>query len=101
MDCTVTPLKTLMGFSVHLNVQLKFYNLPNGKLCPANNSIGDIYIYSITWKGHEFLDNIRDPKVWKKTKNITNRFASVSVSLISNIASQVISKLIEDTMHLQ
>ena len=28
MDCAVTPLKTLMGFSVHLNVQLKFYNLP-------------------------------------------------------------------------
>ena len=23
-----SPLKTLMGFSVHLNVQLKFYNLP-------------------------------------------------------------------------
>lgn len=28
MDCVVTPLKTLMFFSVHLNVQLKFYNLP-------------------------------------------------------------------------
>lgn len=28
MDCVVTPLKTLMGFSVHLDVQLKFYNLP-------------------------------------------------------------------------
>ena len=27
----VTPLKTLMGFSVHLNVQLKFYNLPTIK----------------------------------------------------------------------
>ncbi|AWD63174.1 hypothetical protein LWHH1689_1893 [Limosilactobacillus reuteri] len=27
----VTPLKTLMGFSVHLNVQLKFYNLPSDK----------------------------------------------------------------------
>ena len=27
----VTPLKTLMGFSVHLNVQLKFYNLPYQK----------------------------------------------------------------------
>ena len=27
----VTPLKTLMGFSVHLNVQLKFYNLPKAK----------------------------------------------------------------------
>ena len=32
MDCTVTPLKTLMGFSVHLNVQLKFYNLPKQKI---------------------------------------------------------------------
>ncbi|RAM09118.1 hypothetical protein DPF85_10190 [Limosilactobacillus fermentum] len=31
MDCLVTPLKTLMGFSVHLNVQLKFYNLPRLK----------------------------------------------------------------------
>ena len=28
----VTPLKTLMGFSVHLNVQLKFYNLPFKKI---------------------------------------------------------------------
>ncbi|WP_167804211.1 DUF2513 domain-containing protein [Limosilactobacillus fermentum] len=72
----------------------------DGKLCPANNTIGDVYIYSITWKGHEFLDNIRDPEVWGKTKSITGKFASVSVSLVSNIASQVISKLIEDTMHL-
>ena len=31
MDCVVTPLKTLMGFSVHLNVQFKFYNLPKVK----------------------------------------------------------------------
>ncbi|MBD8087676.1 DUF2513 domain-containing protein [Limosilactobacillus sp. c11Ua_112_M] len=73
----------------------------NGKLCPANNTIGDIYVYSITWKGHEFLDNIRDPKVWSKTKSITGKFTSVSVSLVSNIASQVIAKIVEDTMHLQ
>ena len=32
MDCVATPLKTLMGFSVHLNVQLKFYNLPPSKI---------------------------------------------------------------------
>ena len=76
-------------------------NYVNGKLCPANNTIGDVYIYSITWKGHEFLDNIRDPKVWSKTKSITNKFASVSVSFVSSVASQVIAKLIEDTMHLQ
>ena len=37
MDCVVTPLKTLMGFSVHLNVQLKFYNLPLKKDIFAKN----------------------------------------------------------------
>ena len=39
MDCVVTPLKTLMGFSVHLNVQLKFYNLPNLKYGIYKNCI--------------------------------------------------------------
>ncbi len=37
MDCVVTPLKTLMGFSVHLNVQLKFYNLPNSNVSITKN----------------------------------------------------------------
>lgn len=37
MDCVVTPLKTLMGFSVHLNVQLKFYNLPFSKEPSCSN----------------------------------------------------------------
>ena len=39
MDCVVTPLKTLMGFSVHLNVQLKFYNLPERELINTNYEI--------------------------------------------------------------
>ncbi|TOY84729.1 hypothetical protein DIS15_06930 [Levilactobacillus brevis] len=39
MDCVVTPLKTLMVFSVHLNVQLKFYNLPYSNLIISLNGI--------------------------------------------------------------
>lgn len=27
-----------------------------------------IFIYSLTWNGHQFLDNIRDDGVWKDTK---------------------------------
>ena len=46
MDCVVTPLKTLMGFSVHLNVQLKFYNLPIKK----NTSV----IVQQNWMAKEF-----------------------------------------------
>ena len=45
MDCVVTPLKTLMGFSVHLNVQLKFYNLPAKKIVYVQE---DLYCYRLT-----------------------------------------------------
>ncbi|CAH0416141.1 DUF2513 domain-containing protein [Periweissella fabaria] len=48
----------------------------------------------ITWKGHEFLDNIRDNKVWDKTKNIAKNVSSVSLSVLSDIASKVITDLI-------
>ena len=44
MDCVVTPLKTLMGFSVHLNVQLKFYQDLNA----ANGLAGNLRYNEVT-----------------------------------------------------
>lgn len=55
------------------------------------------YIYcisSLTWKGHQFLDNIRDNGVWQKTKSILSKFTSVSLEITSQVASQVIANLI-------
>lgn len=54
----------------------------------------DIYIYSLTWNGHKFLDNIRDDGVWKTTKGIVSKFSSVSLGIIENVAAQVITNLI-------
>ncbi len=59
-----------------------------------------IRITAITWSGHQFLDNIRDNKVWKHTKSIVKDFSSVSLSTILNVSSQVISLLIKDKMNL-
>ncbi len=53
-----------------------------------------ISIKSITWSGHKFLDNIRDGEIWSTTKRIASKFSSVSISMIENIASQVITNLI-------
>ncbi len=30
----------------------------------------DFFLRSLTWNGHEFLDAVRDEKIWNKTKNI-------------------------------
>ena len=60
----------------------------------------NILINSLTWSGHEFLDNIRDDNVWKNTKNIISKFSSVSLTLVSNIASQVISAMIKNQLNI-
>lgn len=61
----------------------------------------DIRVTSITWSGHQFLDNIRDDGVWENTKHVISKFSSVSLNLISNIASQVITSLIHNQLDLR
>ena len=51
-------------------------------------------IKTITWDGHQFLDNIRDSEIWKKTKSASSKFASVSISFLGRIASEIITKMI-------
>lgn len=59
-----------------------------------------IHITSLTWNGHQFLDNIRDDGVWKDTKRILAKFSSTSLSFVGNIASQVITSLVQKQLGL-
>jgi hypothetical protein len=43
-------------------------------------------ICKLTWQGHEFLDDIRDPGIWDKTKERAKGLTSVGVALIWEIA---------------
>lgn len=52
----------------------------------------------LTWDGHKFLDTIRDSKVWSTTKSVTEKLASVSMSMIESISAQVISNIIKSQM---
>lgn len=45
---------------------------------------------SLSFKGHEFLDNIKDDTVWKKAKKfVGERLTSTSFSIIANVASKI------------
>lgn len=45
------------------------------------------YIKSLTWQGHELLDNIRNETVWNKTKvTIGEHAGTVSVSIMQELA---------------
>lgn len=51
----------------------------------------DIFVKSLTWKGHEFLDNIRNNNTWDKVKKVAAEVGADSLSTLQKIAINVIS----------
>lgn len=43
----------------------------------------------LSWQGHEYVDNIRDNKIWSKIKSSTKGFASISMPLLVKYAETV------------
>ncbi|KOY73941.1 hypothetical protein RZ70_00630 [Apilactobacillus kunkeei] len=55
-------------------------------------------ITDITWKGHEYLDAIRDDKIWKKAKSATSSLKSVSLSVMKDVASHFLTEYIKGNL---
>lgn len=49
----------------------------------------------LTWRGHEFLDNIRDPEIWQKTKLGAEKFGGFSIDVVAAIAKGLVKKKIK------
>jgi hypothetical protein len=50
----------------------------------------------LTWQGHEFLDSIRDPEIWRKTKDTAERAGGFTVSILGGIAKGLIKTKIKE-----
>lgn len=59
-----------------------------------------LLIQSITYKGHQFLDTVRDTQVWDKTKKVLSILKSVSIEITSETASKVINHIIDKNLNL-
>ena len=46
----------------------------------------------LTWQGHEFLDSVRDPDIWQKTKARAAPVATAAFGVILEIAKAEIRK---------
>ena len=53
-----------------------------------------ILINRLSVSGHELLENIRQENNWNQTKTIAKQAGSISLDVISNIASNIISSII-------
>jgi len=57
------------------------------------------FIESITYTGHEFLDNIRDDSVWTTTKSkLSSVVKSSSLTIMSSVASQTLTAMLKNTL---
>ena len=41
----------------------------------------------ISWEGHEFVDKVRDPEIWQKTKDGASKVGSWSIKLLADLAA--------------
>ncbi len=51
---------------------------------------------SLTWKGHEFLETIRDPEVWRKSKEGAKKIGSFGIDIIEDLAKGYLKKKVKD-----
>lgn len=107
---TLFKIEEEVGTTVKFNIEIEGYTMDqvayhcsllyDGGLIKdykAQYGSGELSMFSVsglTWKGHEFLDTIRNDTVWKKTKDtIVKRGLSTTVEVIKNVATEFLSIL--------
>lgn len=103
--------KHYLEYRIELNKfdRLKIYNhdeiIYHIRQCQETNLINGVHYYDggdcivicdLTPKGHEFLANIRNDNNWNKVKLISKSIGSKSLGALTEIATQVITQLIQN-----
>lgn len=77
---------------IYCIIQLNEAELLDGGASMSNGGIAINEIRKITWKGHVYLDNIRDDTIWRKTKKtVFSKVGSASLSIVSSVAAKILS----------
>lgn len=81
------------------------YNLEQAKYIEAETVSGDNGIFGymildITYEGHQFLGKIKPDSVWKQIKNALGKVGSVSLPIISSVATSLSTSLIKSQLGL-
>jgi hypothetical protein len=57
---------------------------------------GAVLFDRLTWAGHDFVDSVRSPEVWAKTKKGAEAAGGFTVDLLKDLAKGFIKKQIEE-----
>lgn len=54
----------------------------------------------LTWSGHDFLDTVRDPEVWKRTKSGASKIGGLAFEGMKNMAMAYAKHLAKERLGL-
>lgn len=56
----------------------------------SSSNIYDWMPQSLTYEGHEFLDTVRDPEIWRETKERASKIGSASLQILFEVATGIV-----------
>lgn len=64
----------------------------NVRILKDLSGYSNFFIFSLTWEGHEFLDNIRNKDVWQDVKLSIAKVGNVSLDIVAELAKSFLLK---------
>ena len=62
---------------------------------PGSQPMLGVTLAGLTWRGHDFVDSVRDPAIWRLTEEGARRAGGFSVDLLLALAKGLIKTKIE------
>ena len=56
--------------------------------------------YRMTWAGHDFIDTVRDPEVWKRTKDGAGRIGGWTFGLLKDLGTAYLKHVAKERLGL-
>lgn len=65
---------------------------------PSSQGMTQFYLTGLTWEGHEFIDSIRNPEVWTRTKAGMRAVGGFGLDLMVQLAKAEGKRLITEKL---
>jgi hypothetical protein len=63
---------------------------------PDGITYDDAFIVRMKMAGHEYLDSVRSPEVWKKTKTALGKVGgSAALEVVKDVAGKILAELLK------
>lgn len=83
--------------SYHMTMLVEEAGYLRGNRRVSVSASGSEYLYmEVTWDGHEFLETLRDPSIWEKTKKAAGAAGSTSVKVLLEVGTMIVKEVAID-----